>query len=250
MWYKIKKIYQWTNLVRPEPPFKPWANTLAYYPLESNGNDYSWNWHNLTWNSTPIYWTSWWTKNVANLTANNVWRISSLWWDYTNYTLNVWCKPTWTSDQWQLIFSNFYTPTSWQDATNQVYFYFNWHSDYISWKKDFVYQYRPNWWTTAYQTVSSSTNREKNARYNVCVASTSSWVKLYLNWTQIASNSTTWRMILNSWYNTIWWRYDSRRNRYDGFLWWYLSEFILENKTWTATEISDYYNQTKSLYWL
>lgn len=44
----------------------------------------------------------------------------------------------------------------------------------------------------------------------------------------------------------IWWRKHWNTN----FFRWYISEFIWENKNRTDVEILDYYDQTKSNYWL
>jgi len=244
MWYKVKKIYQWTNLVRPV--WKPNANTVAYYPLESDGNDYSWNNHNLTWYWTPSYTTSWTTKNVLSLNGSTLWKIANLSGTYTNYTFSVWCKST-STNSWQEIFDNVVFNTN----TNNVYFNFNGTAKELGWYQTFSYQYRPNWWSNSYQNIYESTNRNTGTRYNVITTSTSSGVKLYLNWIQVASNSTTWTIILDSWHNSIGGRlreptYNIPINFFIG----YMSEFIFENKTWTATEVLNYYNQTKSNYWL
>ena len=228
-------VYIWNDT------WLPWSNTVAYYPLEKDGNDYSWNWHNLTWNSAPTYTTSWGTKQVANLWGNKIGVIANLSGTYTNYTFNVWCKPT-NTNTWQEIFDN----SVYSENTNNVYFSFNSsESSYV----DFFYQYRPNGWSNTYQKVYWPTNRAANNRYNVVVTSTASWIKIYVNWTQVASNSTTWTMVLVSWSNSIGARYNSWQwnvNYFSG----YLSEFIMEDKTWTAEEISNYYNTTKSQYWI
>lgn len=228
-----------------ETPFTPWVNTVAYYPLEKDWNDYSWNWHNLTWSWTPTYTTSWGTKQVANLWGNKVWKIANLSGTYTNYTFNVWCKPT-NTNTWQEIFDN-YKESSWVTPSDNVYFWFNSSEDS---KTDFFYQYRPNGWTNTYQRVYWPTNRTANTRYNVALTSTSGWIKIYVNWTQMVSNSTTGSIVLDSGYNTLWGRYATVAGSYLNYFSGYLSEFIFENNTWTAQEIVDYYNQTKSNYWL
>jgi hypothetical protein len=249
MWNKIQNIYIGTQKVRPSG-WKPWANTIAYYPLEEDWNDYSWNWHNLTWNSTPTYTISWGTKQVVSLNGSIAGKIANLSWTYTNYTMSFWCKPTSNTNTWQEIFDNYKDSSGSSTATDNAYINFNWTSYEKASAKDFAYQYRPNGWSNAYQSVYGTTNRATNSWYNVVVTSTVSWIKIYVNWTQVASNSTTWTIILDSWYNCIWWRYNNYYRAYMNYFYGYLSEFIMENKTWTADEIADYYNQTKAKYWL
>ena len=225
----------------------PWSNTIMYLPLEKDWNDYSGNNHNLTWNWTPTYTTSWGTKNVLNLNGSTLWKIANLSGTYTDYTFNVWCKPTNITTTWQEIFDN---TKSINDVPNDsVYFNFNWTSQGW-WKIDFAFQYRPNGWTNTYQNVYGTANRTANTWYNVVITSTSSWIKIYVNWTQIASNSTTWAIVLDSGYNFIWGRYTNYTQVYNNRFIGYMSEFIFEDKTWTAQEISHYFDLTKSNYWL
>lgn len=237
-----KKIYIRVD----EQWWQPWVNTVFYYPLESDGNDYSWNSHNLTWYWTPTYTTSWWTKQVVSLNGSTGGIINNLSGTYTNYTFNLWCKPT-STNTWQEIFDNVYIWNS-----NNAYLNYNWTSYEKWWYRDFAYQYRPNGWTNAYQNVYWTSNRTTSMWYNVVLTSTSSWIKIYVNGSQIATNSTTWTIILNSWYNSIWMRYNNTITPawYQNFFNWYLSEFIFESTTRTAQEVSDYYNDTKSLYWI
>lgn len=248
-------VYLWPNQQELKNAYigygwTPWSNTLLYYPLEQDWNDYSWNWHNLTWNGTPTYTVSWGTKKVVNLNGSTMGRIANLSWTYTNYTFNVRCKPTNNTTTWQEMFDNYKDGTSQTQSGDSVYINFNGTSYEQASVKDFAHQYRPNWWLNAFQNIYGTTNRSTNAWYNVCVASTSSWVKIYVNWTQVASNSTTWTIILDSGYNYIWWRYRYYYNDYVNRFIGYLSEFIMEDKTWTAQEILNYYNGTKSNYWI
>jgi hypothetical protein len=52
MWYKLKRIMIHDNgiekQVRPKTR-NPWANTIAYYPLNWDINDHSSNGYNLSW---------------------------------------------------------------------------------------------------------------------------------------------------------------------------------------------------------
>lgn len=226
----------------------PTSNTIAYYPLEKDWNDYSWNWHNLTWLATPTYTTSWGTKKVVSLNGSNLWDINNLSWTYTDYTFSVWCKPT-STGTWQEIFDNL-NWISWSWAW-QVYMSFNGSSLEQANNRNFWYQYKQNWWTWSYYNVYWISSLDINIWYNLVITSTSNWIKMYINWTQVASNSISWIISLTAWKNSIWGRSNNTSSWGNtNFFNWYLSEFILENKTWTATQISDYYNSTKSKYWL
>jgi hypothetical protein len=44
---EVSAVYVWDTQIYPAG-WKPWANTLAYYPLETDTKDYSWNNRNLT----------------------------------------------------------------------------------------------------------------------------------------------------------------------------------------------------------
>jgi hypothetical protein len=67
---------------------------------------------------------------------------------------------------------------------------------------------------------------------------------MYVNNTLYTSGSVLTKADwwLGIWYT--WWGSSSDR------LSWEISEFILEDRAWTATEISDYFNATKSNYWI
>ena len=77
---------------------QPWANTIAYYPLESNTNDATWT-YNLT-NSWITFGVLWWVTcanfdGSSSLASNN--NFHSYWtWDCT---VSVWWCPT-SNSQW------------------------------------------------------------------------------------------------------------------------------------------------------
>jgi hypothetical protein len=79
MWYKLKRIMMRPNgvekQVRPTSGWKPWANTIAYYPLEINTNDYSWNSRNAT-----QVWSS-----VTFTTSTDGYKCANFTWDTNSY---------------------------------------------------------------------------------------------------------------------------------------------------------------------
>lgn len=229
----------------------PWANTIVYYPLEKDWNDYSWNWHNLTWTWTPAYTTSWWTKNVVSLNGSTGGKISNLSWTFTNYTINVWVKPTNNTTTFQFIFCNI----RWLSNSvygDQVYLDWNWTTYESASKCWFAIQYRPWWWdsSTMQKIYDSSNNYWKDTWYNLCFVATSSWCKFYVNNNLIWSNSTTGNIVLTAGKNTIWYQYLDHDNNSRRYFNGYMSEFIMENVNWGEEKRTAYYNQTKSNYWL
>lgn len=217
MWYKVKKIYQWSNLVRPK--WKPWPNTIAYYPLEKNFNDYSWNWYNLT---------------VSNATITNLnWVSCGLYSNGRAYnaTPTVWSTRT--------LVAWFYNQTSWilvwTGATQSWYYAImmsnNWDKIQIS-----------DFYTTGYSSSSISSNS-----WHLWVA-IADWANMYIYVDWVLANSWTHSNTLSSTWVSAWGK--PFTNQYTDYFSWYLSNVILENKARTAQEISNYYNQTKSKYWL
>jgi hypothetical protein len=79
-------------------------------------------------------------------------------------------------------------------------------------------------------------------RYHVAVTTSGGAVAVYVNWTQTNSWSTT----INTNWTTLYLWHCTWDNSYCN---WYIADMIIENITRTATEISDYYNVTKSKYW-
>lgn len=232
-------IYLWDVLIAWkwggwESWWKPWTNTVLYLPLESNCNDYSWNWYNWTWNSAS-YTTSWTTKNVAYFNGSYI-DLSTFRITEDNTTINVWVKST-STNTWQEIFD----ANASGSTTSTTYFWYNW-----PWNVSNQYgmQHAVPWWN--YSIAYTSWWPFQNVWKNICVVMNTSWIKIYMNWIlQSASSNISWRMVWTP-NASIWWR----KNWNTNFFRWYISEFIWENKVWTDTEISNYYNQTKSNYWL
>ena len=210
--------------------FKPWANTLAYYKFDWNLNDSSTNWHNLSlYTGSAAYWTAswWWTYVHFNQnTWANYWTLS--WFNYDwNHTISLWLNPQ----------TNF--GTSW----NNCLFELRESSSYAFVR--FCANVAVSYWFSPAFTQALSVWIWYNMIY------TRSWnsAKMYINWT-----------LVNSWTAPITWRTnqtirfrlnqigDTNSSSYANNA--YYSDVIFESKEWSAQEVSDYYNQTKSNYWL
>ena len=226
--------------LRVDEHWQPNENTLAYYPLDWDLNDYSWNNRNLTASWTPIY-TTLGERQVASY--NGTWE-----WTYTNNALLKW-MPAFTYVVW----INPSQITSWTTGTET-----NWNmvmtitedSNYSAFDKTLAL------WETNKATSYVYYNGQKK--------SIQSWVSTNA-WQMLASvfDGTTLKTYVNTTNNSIscWGSYTGYSNATlvvgakinSGYLksyYWLMSNVIIEDKAWTAEEITDYYNYTKSNYWI
>jgi hypothetical protein len=230
MWYKIKKIYQWTNQVRPN------ETKIVHFPLESDVLDHWPNNVSMTEYQTKsfttlaswkkvIYSTDWWWL----LSASN---FVSTYLSTHKYTVRVWVNPTKNSLARRDHFKIVKNKSAWRDwieagvCTRETQGY-GWYEQ--------VYYVR---WSTNWLVGSTSYNW-----WHHIVAVYDNWtLKVYINWSLYQTVSTytisDWYLLLPSWDNDNDW------------LHWYMSEFFIDSKLWTAAEALSDYNNTKSLYWL
>lgn len=231
----VKRVTMWPNgtekQIRPGW-WQPWANTVAYYPLDTNFNDFSWNWYNLSKGSWTFITTLSWVgcasfngeQNQAYAANSSVpaWNTNSaLAWVYCtrgNYTQQwVLCSGS-NSDTWEI---------RWMGVVQNKAYVTDWKTFDAPWTSD-IY----------------------NGWHLICFTRTSGqWIKLYVDGslettsTVLGNRSATW---LTIWAKSVWWPYLNHTEPFK----WYISNVIFENKIRTATEILDYYNNTKSNYWL
>lgn len=239
---KIKAVYLWETKVRPSW-FTPWANTVVYYPLTSTTtvNDMSWNNHTLTRKTSwCVFWTYWWVDCVYTYWNNSSSYRPPLYATLDNisqytHTLNVWACKT-GDNSW---YASWYIFMMWTWSNS-----YKWWVEIIAWTTDYIdYAF----W---YDDMTTSWPYALNAWHNiVCIYDKpNSRQKLYVDWTFIWQRTTTYTHTINGSYQFALWS-DAWNNDYNNFRW-YISEFILENKEWTAQEVSDYYNATKATYWV
>lgn len=197
--------------------WKPWVNTVFYFPFHSDILDVTWNY---TWNS----WACSFSNNMATVTTElrkNSSRFSS---HTTPYTILAWVKMTTGNENWFM----FKTDGSYNPSLAITSRYTGgtaamawlWVSLYHSW-----WYYRWQVWAT-WQI------------HHVAWVGESSGLKVYID---------------GVYFNTISYSTVTGGSSWDGMgarVWSTFWDVILENVARTATEISDYYNQTKSNYWL
>lgn len=202
--------------------WQPWANTVAYYPLTNDFNDYSWNGNNLTGYNSATIWTlsgvtcldltpnsSYISWTVSNIPQGNQARTNMFWVKWNN----IWNYPVYwygsaSSGRWDTVFSN----------------------NNISWS-----QYGGTVYSDVYEDISN--------RIHIAITISSSVAKMYVNGTLVSQ----WTLTIN----TNWTVLYLGKNAWDNaYLVWYLSRFIVEDKARTAQEIVSYYSLTKWDYWL
>lgn len=236
-WYKIQKIYVGTNQVRPKA-WKPWSETIAYYPLtsETTVNDMSGNNRNLT-NKWGTFGTYEWVSCVYVGGSSRYLYINDSW------------MPTWNSARtfafWHYNLNS--SPTrnaepfivQWTLSTNKILMLYTWDSGSSS--TNSYYNQITQYWTWA--TFWTSPRGEW-----VCNVVTYDWAKFtwYVNWT--STGTWTYTIATNGTRLSIWCavQWTSVWNAFN----WYMSKVVLSSGVRTAQEISDYYNSTKSDYWL
>jgi len=227
-WYKIKRVLIWQGWVEKQiypAGWKPWTNTIAYYPLKEDFNDHKWTWtsYNLTnngWSITTFNWVpcayySGSTSVYSINTSISFWTTRTI--VFWGYLLNTGTAPV----VWTGIYS--YNSLS----TRAVWY---WGS------KASISNYQ-NYWM-------DGTSNVYWKWVNIVWISDWSKMELYVNWQLEAS----WSNTLYAWSQLkIWWRLWGMWSEY---FTWYVNEIILEDKAWTTQEVLDYYNFTKSTYGL
>ena len=211
-----------------EPKWKPNANTIAYYPLTSSTttSDIKW-WYNLTvWHSSPTFWTYQWVDCAKfNGSNNDLYNNSLNPWAYGHqFTISLYAYFWWWSTAiliWNVYKtgSNYYNFSLWKNPNAS---YIN-----MEWVNFWTISTNSWWW------------------HNLVVTCNERAVTTYVNWVQ-QNTGTLWLSLSNNWVWRLWVTEDGW-NYYYYFNGW-LSNVIVENKIWTSTEVSNYYNQTKWLY--
>lgn len=231
----VKEVYVGTTKVRPSE-WKPWANTVAYRPLNSTTtvNDQSWNNYNLTqtggsfgtYNGVNCFYNGGSTTGYFTLTSGA--KIPS---GNASRTILLWVKPTSSSSSYERVFLHYWANVAYQ----MVEMYLD--TDKRS--------------KVSLSGVASSCGEMTIWSWSlIAFTSTGSHFTLYLNWvagtTYLATLATT--AISSSYPLRLMKKNTSSSTNYQ--VRWYISEVIIEDKARTADEISAYYNQTKGNYWL
>ena len=207
--------------------WSPWSNTIAYFPFVSDTLDHSWNWTSLSINNCTF------VKDTSNVTGYKFTYWSS--WDSNIYFINsnvqflcFWFKinsiNSWYNSTLWYIRSHWisYWPAHYEsDIRNKIVVFTN--SSYTRWAIT-------DWFTY-------------NAWHNIALWYDGTKLKVGKDW--VLSDFYT-----GSWYNFgdnkifIVWSSNSAQQITT------VSEVIAESACWSASDYLNYYNLTKSNYWL
>ena len=190
--------------------WKPWANTIAYFPFENDTADHSGNGVTLTTTSTPIqqsigYKFTWQTSISSNQVK----------------TVSVWIKMiTWGDTTW----------IATQDCHYICYYYTH---DSGLWQNFVILN----------QHITANATTNANTWYNIITVVDTANNKTYgyINGVKYMDYSGVWNN-LGSWI----WLMGSANNNGE----WILSDCIIESVARTDQEVLDYYNNTKWTYGL
>lgn len=250
MGYKIKRILVWTQQVRPDT-WKPWANTIAYWELNGNWNDtknnywvttytttnYDATWYIGSWNPTYTTTRNW--KKCAYFDGARGLQLPYLPIPSNTLTFSAWVKlvtnPSWISYFFQLR----------EDLSSGA-----WWSFFFTISNSQVY---PSWigttasswtsWQAAYQTTWITATL--NTWYNLVATYNAGTLKFYVNGSLVDTwTGGTYLRNSNTSPSYIWARKNSRYSElvYNNC---YVQDVIYENRVWSASDVSYYYNITK-----
>lgn len=245
----VSKVFVWDTQVRPNG-WRPWANTIAYYPLNSTTtvHDMSGNWYNLTnWNSTPFeiyYWVNcakFTTSNrnffeCSSLNAVTLWNIFTVSFRYnSNYPSNT------SKAETQYKYVNM------TKMSNYRWWNFGFRKNGGSTQYSYGLEILNNW--SSYFIGRNNTNfPTANIWHNEIGIYNNGTLSFFFDgtliWTRTWTIQSTTDCILEIG-RCVW-----SSSTIDSYYQWWMSEIIIENKARTAQEIADYYNQTKGNYWI
>ena len=217
-----EKILQ--NIYIGEYGWKPWSNTLAYYPLNWDLNDYSGNWRNLSWTWSFVSWWPWQVFNVTNVYSDD--SAFDIYWTQA-FTLCLRLKVTsmpslYDSIMWTQQWSN-------PDTHDKEIDIWSW------WVVNF------QMWNGSEYLIQSNTNISANQWYNIVATFDGSSRKLYINWVNVWSWSG-WSSYNNNPPRLVF------RRRWDGS--YNISNAVVENIWWSTSDVWNFFTLTKWNYWL
>ena len=211
-------VYLWKERHR-----QPSSNTILYVPMVDTITEESWNSTITNYSVTPvtIAWVKCWYFNGSARIESDVSAFTNV-----NHTLSAWVRWAGTST-WQIISSNpcgvykwdlLGISDSWTSVSYTVYYNSN-----QSWNIN-------------------KSNEVMSERHHVCF----SGGILYLDGVNVGSNSWgyTWGTVYTIGGHTTW--SNCTRVYFTG----YIGRAIIESVVWSADEVLDYFNYTKSIYWL
>ena len=223
------------NLVYEAPrEWKPSSSTLLYLPFTEDLNDYSWNNNNPTSSTNASITTLNWVKccylNIWRIVLPDIWSVFN-----STFTVSWYINITGTVNNWY----DMILWAWWGGSYNA--FGFSWYYKpgrndfwawFYAWAEAKIDTTGYSWWWRNF-TATFDANKK---------------LTLYQNWVEVASATASTPHISN---NTLYvWVNTEVPNNSSWYSYCYLWNIILENRAWSADEISTYYNWTKANYGL
>jgi hypothetical protein len=237
MGYKLTWAYIWNQKVRPSGWWTPPATCVAYYPLEDDFLDYSWNGYDLT-NSWIVLGTTTDGYKAWQLGVNKFAYTTAFNFQLTNSTPRTiafweWCSSI-TAGSWSMaaIMKSY---TSWQNA---CFWAITYVYSTLWWMWDPRFQ--DSWWSSTTQPIDYNMSLiDANQMHSYVFAVDSSWASWYKDGVLIGSATAnysgtyTWFVIGNN-KST-----DPSRN-----LDWYIRQVVIDAWLRTAQDVLNYHNWT------
>lgn len=231
----------WVRFYVAEQEWQPGENTVAYYPLNWDFNDYSGNNRNLT--NSWVTFVSWWPWQVASFASwnNAYYQNNSLFNNGNAFTYSVWVNAT-SIPSWYYYSVHPYTAIivwiqDWDTTTSHCKDLWLCLSDkaiwVVSWAQDYMNGGSISTWTW----------------YNIIFTYDGNWNKtLTVNGVEVATETIT---TFTPWYSNARITLSKSASAYQTqpFVW-SLSDVIIESVARSQQDKTDYYNVTKWIYWI
>lgn len=213
-------VYIRTGTPWPEPR-TPWANTIAYFPLKDDILDQTWNLtltHGTMTKATVGYNVTGWAKVTTNWAVYYMWGWCNVQQGYDAYVAICTCDNPEMGYYYKHVESK---------LNHQCYVAYNSSFD-VSNASVVIWENSRHHYAISYSWGKSCVYIDgvKRVEYN--------WIGY--NFWNMAYLFSTWSggwQTPNSWSGVA-----------------YISDYILESVWWTDQEVADYYNSTKSNYWI
>jgi hypothetical protein len=229
---ELKNAYIWEY----QEWWQPWVNTICYYPLNS-----TYNFTDQSWNNRDLSWTWWTIQDYNGVSCMYLeWNMynTSLSWVLTQFTINCYYNLKTTSDHYFLTF--WMKNTNWLDT--DPWFFMCWDFNWRPNGYGFWVQYCTSNSTFGAISIGTSASSEwvLGTWYNWVLTWDGTTIKLYRDWVLLKTQAWT----DNSSRDTIFFWFWANQTKL------YISNAIIETTVRTDSDVLNYYNQTKSNYWI
>lgn len=201
--------------------WQPWANVIAYYPLVTDGKEWSWK----SWIDMTTTWLSF-SGGFAVLDGNQRPTVPDLTW---YKTVSLWYNQNTVDNGGMIIWKNADRFVEIYDATSKVYIA----------------------WTSRVTTTTNATKENWHLLTITQSVANNSWaavswtnIKVYMDGTLRQTHSNVY---MNFTIYSVWWTWQSNAAYSFG---WKMSKLVIDADEWALADHEDFYNKTKSDYGL